>query len=311
MSSTYKCLGCRERKRMPPYATAGLGKVCSQECIDLARKKANAPKPKQKPSNTRLTVSSDVPPLTRVAVLQRDRGKCRYCGTSTNIHIHHINLKAQGIDHQPHNLVCLCDEHHQLVHTDTRYWRPILLGLIWLECAEGRSLSVRQVEAKVDIMQGTPWERLKAKRKIDRDRNWIWTGATTKPGPEGYGRITYAGKTVCTHILAWELTNGPVPPGMKVLHTCDIPRCFNPAHLFLGTQADNMADMKQKGRERKARGTESPQSKLTDEQVLEIRRRRANGDSVVKLAVAFGVNPSNISHICTGRTWTHLPLAGS
>ena len=75
-----------------------------------------------------------------------------------------------------------------------------------------------------------------------------WTGYTNK---DGYGHISFNGKSIGTHRVAWELIHGPIPPGMKVLHHCDNPPCCEAEgtdHLFLGTQADNMADMAAKGR---------------------------------------------------------------
>ena len=71
---------------------------------------------------------------------------------------------------------------------------------------------------------------------------WEWRGLRDK---HGYGR---KGPYKTTHRLAWEWANGPVPAGMCVLHRCDNPPCCNPDHLFLGTQADNLADMVAKGR---------------------------------------------------------------
>lgn len=68
-----------------------------------------------------------------------------------------------------------------------------------------------------------------------------------------YGAIRWKGKPTRAHRVAWELSYGEIPPGMMVLHQCDTPACGNPFHLFLGTQADNMADMKTKGRHRSPR----------------------------------------------------------
>lgn len=89
----------------------------------------------------------DVPPETRQLVLARDRC-CRYCGTTQNLHVHHIYYRSGGVDHQPHNLIVLCHEHHTLVHSDLRRWRPLLLGVIWCQYA-GQRLTVRQLETRV------------------------------------------------------------------------------------------------------------------------------------------------------------------
>lgn len=81
---------------------------------------------------------------------------------------------------------------------------------------------------------------------------WEWQGAKLS-GNRGYGRIRRPGPQgmsgeIGAHRLAWEVVHGAVPPGMSVLHQCDNPPCCNPAHLFLGTQLDNVHDMIQKGR---------------------------------------------------------------
>lgn len=74
---------------------------------------------------------------------------------------------------------------------------------------------------------------------------WLWTGTVSS---FGHGNVRIRGKLYQPHRLAWEEANGPIPPGLWVLHRCDVPSCCNPDHLFLGTNRDNMVDMVTKGR---------------------------------------------------------------
>ena len=76
---------------------------------------------------------------------------------------------------------------------------------------------------------------------------WIWCAARL---PFGYGTVKVSGRPKVAHRAVWELLFGPIPGGKKILHKCDTPSCVNPAHLFMGTQADNVADMISKGRRR-------------------------------------------------------------
>lgn len=132
------------------------------------------------------------------------------------------------------------------------------------------------------------------------DDCWPWKRATT----HGYGRFSVGGRRgrlATASRVAFEIANGPLPLDAEARHTCDNPPCCNPAHLIAGSHAQNMADMA--ARER------SPKRKLTARQIRDIRRRRAEGDRVVDLAAAYGVTPSNVSQITTGRTWKHLENA--
>ena len=108
------------------------------------------------------------------------------------------------------------------------------------------------------------------------------------------------------HVVAWELANGAeVPTGLVVRHTCDNPGCVNPGHLLPGTYAQNTADAVERGR--MTRGERVHFSRLTEAQVLEMRRRYAAGtETLSTLGREFDVDPSTISLIIRRVTWKHV-----
>jgi hypothetical protein len=100
--------------------------------------------------------------------------------------------------------------------------------------------------------RGTLAERHVAKTK-KTPTCWLWTGARFL---SGYGMIWKEGKQALAHRVAYELAKGPIGPGLYVCHTCDVPSCVNPKHLWLGTREDNWADMRRKGRNSWALGNQ-------------------------------------------------------
>src|SRR3954467_8753663 len=111
---------------------------------------------------------------------------------------------------------------------------------------------------------------------------WLWQGANTG-GTDPHGSFN-TGIENLAHRFSWLLHFGPIPKGLKVLHTCDRPLCVRPDHLFLGTQRDNMQDCAKKGRIYSA---STRKNKLSDDDVREIRRRWDNGDHWLVIASDF------------------------
>ncbi len=129
----------------------------------------------------------------------------------------------------------------------------------------------------------------------------LWKG---RPDRGGYGKITNRRRTLKAHRVAYELLVGPIPDGLDVLHHCDNPPCVNPTHLFLGTDADNVADMVAKGRH--AYGERNGQSKLTAELVHEIRLRHQAGERQKDISEAISVTSACISDIVLRKRWRHV-----
>lgn len=144
--------------------------------------------------------------------------------------------------------------------------------------------------------------------KVEKtDGCWFWTGRTKTAC--GYGRLwdgesRARPKLILVHRLVWILTFGPIPEGMKVCHRCDNPACVRPDHLFLGTHADNMADMVAKARQ--ARGIRNGRTRLTETLVIEIRERSEAGTTQRELATVFGVAKGTIQTILARRSWTYI-----
>lgn len=131
------------------------------------------------------------------------------------------------------------------------------------------------------------------------DGCWIWKGAVNKRRG-GYGVFNAFRAPVWAHRMSFELVNGPIPDGLMVCHRCDNPPCVRPDHLFAGTGADNMRDASDKGR---LQTGQRKHSKLSVENIREIRKLRAQGNTQREIASKFGVNQSTISDALTGVTW--------
>jgi hypothetical protein len=130
---------------------------------------------------------------------------------------------------------------------------------------------------------------------------WYWIGYQDKLG---YGRFSYPNENKA-HRIAYTLFVGSIPDGMKILHRCDTRCCVNPNHLFVGTQADNVADMVKKHRNKNVPlfGENNPMSRLTKKQVDEIRLRVSNGETQRSMCKTFNVSPMTISRIIRKEIW--------
>jgi hypothetical protein len=133
---------------------------------------------------------------------------------------------------------------------------------------------------------------------------WPWKAGLF---PNGYGQFRLGTRKVKAHRCAFELERGPIPKQQLVLHECDNRRCCNPAHLFLGTHADNAADRKAKGRSARngtpLPGEANPAAKVSRVLVEEIRARARLGESQRSIADAFQLSQSQVGNIVRGDSW--------
>lgn len=143
--------------------------------------------------------------------------------------------------------------------------------------------------------------------RVDRrgsNECWPWTGYKDE---HGYGRVDLYGKHVRAHRAAFVFTTGKSADGLCVCHLCDNRICCNPAHLFLGTPAENMRDMAKKGRGNIVRGKAATLPKLTEASVQEIRATYVRGVyGSRRLAKRFDVCQRCIQNVVNGVTWRHL-----
>ena len=210
---------------------------------------------------------------------------CKYCG-NTFIRNHISKIKKRGYGFCNHN--CAYKHKHSLLIE--RFWSYVI--------------------------------------KSGDDDCWIWTGGINI---RGYGRFWFNGRLEQAHRFAYILTKGEIPLDLYVCHSCDNPKCCNPNHLWIGTAKDNSQDMVHKGRhlncamvhpekmargenhgsrthpESMLRGSNNKNSKLTEQQVVEIRNKYAKGGiSYSSLAIEYNVDMTNIACIVKRKTWKHV-----
>ena len=152
------------------------------------------------------------------------------------------------------------------------------------------------------------WSKIKK-----TDECWLWSTPTMDGG--GYGMF-FVGPSrrkprwsLKAHRLSWTLANGQIPDGLHVLHHCDVRACCNPAHLFLGTNADNVKDKINKGR--MIVGSKVPHAKLAEEDIPNIQKLHSGGMLMKNIATVYGVDPSIISRLINGFSWRHARILDS
>jgi hypothetical protein len=136
-------------------------------------------------------------------------------------------------------------------------------------------------------------------RPIDVNECWEWTGYKVR----GYGWCRFNKKSDFAHRVAFRIWKGEISQQMVIRHRCR-NKCVNPAHLDIGTYADNMQDMIRDGTSQQ--GTRNTNAVLTEDDVREIRRRRSTGEKLLPIATSFNVKMNTISRICTRLTWKNI-----
>ena len=151
--------------------------------------------------------------------------------------------------------------------------------------------------------RGLSAEERFAKGVVKTDGCWIWKLSKDK---NGYGIFKgMIGQTEFTraHRFSYALHTGDLLIGMQALHTCDTPSCVNPAHLFSGTNADNMRDKIEKGRSRVPVGEDNGKAILTERQAMRILK---DPRPYTEIASDYNVAPSTIGSLKQRVSWKHL-----
>jgi hypothetical protein len=150
----------------------------------------------------------------------------------------------------------------------------------------------------------SPFEQLHYYVKKSDNGCWIYTGGLNR---KGYGSIVHNKKKYIAHRFSYEIYKQDFDSSLHVLHHCDNPICVNPDHLFQGTDLDNSIDKINKGRFVSCLGSKNGMSKLTEKDVMQIKKFLAQKKSCSHISKMFGVTDVTISCIKHQKTWRHIP----
>jgi hypothetical protein len=151
------------------------------------------------------------------------------------------------------------------------------------------------------VNYSTPEEYIKAKSKIDEKGCWLWTGHISKRS--GYCISKFRHIQQSAHRFSYKTFKGNIPKGLCICHICDVKHCVNPDHLFIGTHSDNIQDCIKKSRFNPPKGERSASTKLTNENIYEIRNLHNQGIKQKDLAKRFDISNGAISCIINNKTW--------
>jgi hypothetical protein len=173
------------------------------------------------------------------------------------------------------------------------------------------AMSPEQVRTRTSEDESVRFDRFVS---VKPDGCWLWTGSKDE---DGYGYFKDRNqKTIKAHRFSYIRAHGVIGSGLFVCHSCDVPSCVNPEHLWTGTAIDNSADMVSKGRSargdkiwtthRPKLGAQHGNAKLTERDVMDTRRRCASGESQTAVSKDYGVRATNVNAIVLRRAWRHI-----
>lgn len=159
------------------------------------------------------------------------------------------------------------------------------------------------IQKQAESIEERFWPKVE---KGDPEECWPWQASIDA---DGYGRFGVDYTNTHAHRVAYMLEVGD-PEDQNVLHHCDNRVCCNPAHLYAGEQSDNWQDAVDRDRladgQVFSNGEEHPKSKLTADEVAEIKEKLSEGATQTELAEEYGVSRPTVTHIDRGNTWNHV-----
>lgn len=207
--------------------------------------------------------------------------------------VHGHNMDRNPIATEPKCCECGCGKITS-IHKITDYKRGIVKGQYARFYKGHRPTSTPEQLFLKNVTIGQP------------DECWEWQGYIND---SGYGEIRCGtGPLLRAHRVSYEIYKGLIPDGIFVCHSCDNPRCVNPNHLWLGTNADNVHDM-----DKKSRRINSPQhgeshgmSRLTADDVYQIRTLADSGVSYEEIGKRFAISDVHAGRIAKRKCWKHI-----